>query len=72
RNDEPFDAIQPAASIAGEINTEDAYRAKDSARLIASTHEESEADLELNDILWGALMGHRPEPVGYEDNRRRR
>jgi YVTN family beta-propeller protein len=61
-NDEPFDAILPSAAIAGEINQDDAYRAKDSARLIATTHEESAADLELNDILWGALKAHRPKP----------
>ena len=60
-NDEPFEAIMPAATIAGEINRDDAYRAKDSARLIATTHEDSAADLELNDILWGELM-RRPKP----------
>ena len=61
-NDEPFDAILPSTAIAGEINQVDAYRAKDSARLISSTHEDSAADLELNDILWGSLMRHRPKP----------
>lgn len=61
-NSDPYDAIVPNASIAGEFNEEDAYRAKDSARLIATTHEDSAADLELNDILWGSIMGHKPKP----------
>ncbi|MHB8635363.1 MAG: bifunctional YncE family protein/alkaline phosphatase family protein [Fimbriimonadaceae bacterium] len=61
-NAEPYEAIVPSTAIAGEINRPTAYRAKDSARLIATTHEDSAADLQLNDILWGALMAHKPKP----------
>ncbi len=61
-NDEPFDAVVPKSSVAGEINKASAYRSADSERLIALTHEESAADLQLNDILWGALKAHKPKP----------
>ncbi|MDR3692500.1 MAG: alkaline phosphatase family protein [Fimbriimonas sp.] len=57
KNDEPFDAILPAKKVIDDVNEETAYRAKDSAKLIARTVEESLPDIELNDILWGAIKG---------------
>ncbi len=64
QNDEPFNAILPAKSIIGEINEETAYRAKDSAKLIAKRSENSASDVELNDILWGAIKGAKtPRPA---------
>ena len=56
-NAAPFKAILPAKAIVGEVNRATAYRAKDSARLVARDHEESAADIELNDILWGSIKG---------------
>ena len=61
-NAEPFQAVMPSAAVGGEINSASAYRARDSSRLLSLTHEDSAADLQLNDILWGALMAHRPKP----------
>ena len=56
-NIEPFSAIKPDRAIASEINKSNAYRAADSARLIARFQEESMPDVELNDILWGSIKG---------------
>ncbi len=53
----PFKAILPSKAIVGEVNGESAYRAKDSARLLNRYQEESLADIELNDILWGSIKG---------------
>ncbi len=62
-NSEPYMAILPAKEIVGEINTKNAYRSKDSERLISRFKEETYADIELNDILWGAIKGaHTPKP----------
>lgn len=61
-NIEPYSAVLPAKEIVGEINRRDAYRAKDSAK-IARFDEDSIADIELNDILWGAIKGAKtPRP----------
>jgi len=63
-NDAPFDAILPAKSIIAEVNDENAYRAKDSKKLIARNREDSAPDIELNDILWGAIKGAKtPRPM---------
>ncbi len=63
-NSEPYSAILPAKVIISEINTRTAYRAKDSARLISRTREDSLPDIELNDILWGAIKGaNTPRPA---------
>jgi YVTN family beta-propeller protein len=61
-NAAPFTAILPAREIIGEVNTARAYRAADSARLIARDHEESEADEALNAILWHAIKGRSTPP----------
>jgi YVTN family beta-propeller protein len=63
-NAEPFDAILPAASIF-KANTALSYRAADSARLFHTYREESAADRELADILWGDAKGTgTPVPKG--------
>ena len=56
-NAAPYRAILPAKAIVGEVNGATAYRAKDSARLVARFQEESLPDIELNDILWGSIKG---------------
>ncbi|MDX2064229.1 MAG: alkaline phosphatase family protein [Fimbriimonadaceae bacterium] len=62
-NSEPYEAILPSKEIVGEVNTRTAYRANDSARLISLYQEESLPDIELNDILWGAIKGaNAPRP----------
>jgi YVTN family beta-propeller protein len=62
-NSEPYKAILPAKQIIGEINQRNAYRSKDSERLINLKKEESEPDEELNDILWHAIKGaNTPTP----------
>ena len=64
KNDAPFDAILPAKSIVAEVNEESAYRSRDSAKLIARNREDTIPDIELNDILWGAIKGAKtPRPV---------
>jgi hypothetical protein len=64
KNEEPYDAILPEKKVISEVNEESAYRAKDSAKLIARTREDSAPDIELNDILWGAIKGAKtPRPV---------
>jgi YVTN family beta-propeller protein len=61
-NPEPYTAILPPASVF-KTNTEASYRAQDSARLYHTDHEESEADEELADILWGDAKGaNAPRP----------
>ncbi len=55
-NIEPYVAIRPAQSISTQVSTREAYRSQDSAR-IKRFAEESETDVELNDILWGAIKG---------------
>lgn len=63
KNGEPYTAILPSKEIIGEINKASAYRANDSARLINPLQEESMPDIELNDILWGAIKGaNTPRP----------
>lgn len=63
-NDAPFDAILPSKDIVSQVNHRDAYRSADSKRLIARRHEESLPDMELNDILWGAIKGAKtPRPT---------
>ena len=63
-NAAPFRAILPDEAIIGEVNGASAYRAGDSARLIDPLREESFADIELNDILWGSLKGAKtPRPA---------
>ncbi|MCO5296638.1 MAG: hypothetical protein M9921_07260 [Fimbriimonadaceae bacterium] len=62
-NSEPYEAILPAKEIVGEVNPSNAYRAKDSARMINLYAEESLPDEELNDVLWGAIKGAKtPRP----------
>jgi len=62
-NSEPYQAILPAKEIVGEISSPSAYRAADSARLVNRYEEESAPDMELNDILWGAIKGAKtPRP----------
>ena len=65
-NAEPFNAILQSASIY-EANSPTAYRANDSKRLFHTYREESAADRELADILWGDRKGansKRPRLVG--------
>jgi len=63
-NAEPYRAILPSKEIVAEVNQATAYRAKDSERLISRFSEESLPDIELNDILWGALKGAKsPRPA---------
>ncbi len=62
QNAEPFQAILPARDIIGEVNSAQAYRARDSERLISATREESAPDEELNDILWHSIKGDIPAP----------
>ena len=64
KNEEPYDAILPEKKVISDVNDESAYRAKYSAILIARTREDSAPDIELNDILWGAIKGAKtPRPV---------
>ena len=64
KNSEPYNAILPAKEIIGEVNKRTAYRSKDSDKLIARFKEDSAPDIELNDILWGAVKGaNAPRPV---------
>jgi len=64
RNDEPFNAMLPSKAIVGEVNEESDYRSADSGRLIARYDEDSVSDIELNDILWGAIKGAKtPRPA---------
>lgn len=67
-NAAPYTAILPDREVVAEVNRPTAYRAKDSARLINRFQEESLPDLELNDILWGAMKGSdaaRPQTPGH-------
>jgi hypothetical protein len=62
-NPSPYKAILPSKEIIGEVNTRTAYRVADSERLINPLEEESMPDVELNDILWGAIKGAKtPRP----------
>ena len=56
-NAAPYNAIMPSAEILNKVNGPHAYRAKASERLLPRFHEDSKADVELNDILWGAIKG---------------
>jgi len=56
-NDEPYSAVMPSREIATAVNTPKAYRANDSEKLVSLYHEADYADLQLNDILWHAMMG---------------
>jgi YVTN family beta-propeller protein len=61
-NVEPYTAIKPSRDIVCQINTRDAYRSKESAR-IPRFSEESDIDEELNDILWKSIRGRNvPTP----------
>ena len=57
-NMEPFTAIKPSKDIVCEVNSSDAYRSSDSAR-IPRYSEESEIDEQLNDILWKSIKGRK-------------
>ena len=61
-NDAPYTAILPSKQIIGEVNGRTAYRAKDSERLLNPLAEESEADEELNEILWRSIKGVKSTP----------
>ena len=66
-NQGSYSALMPSESILAEVNTPMSYRAKDSTRLMNRFKEETESDLELNDILWGAIKGKstpRPNTPG--------
>lgn len=56
-NDAPYEAILPSREIVAAVNPPEAYRAADSLAFINPLEEESLADIELNDILWGAIKG---------------
>jgi DNA-binding beta-propeller fold protein YncE len=60
-NIDPFDAIMPAKEIAAEMNGANAYRAADSEKMMNLYEEESLPDIELNDILYGSILGR---PLG--------
>lgn len=61
-NDAPFTAILPDSSVIG-VNDAKSYRAADSMALFNPRREESIPDLELADILWGAMKGaNAPRP----------
>lgn len=67
-NADPYEAIKPSRDIASAVNGVKAYRAKDSTKILDRFAEHTEPDLELNDILWGAIMGpktHRPAVIGF-------
>ncbi|BDI29728.1 hypothetical protein CCAX7_17790 [Capsulimonas corticalis] len=64
-NAEPYRAVLPARSILAAVNTKEAYRAADSARLLNTLREESGPDEELNDILWRSAKGTPPPPRRY-------
>jgi hypothetical protein len=62
-NAEPDTAILRARERIGDINKRNAYRAADSERMLDRYEEESLPDMELNDILWGAIKGPKaPRP----------
>ena len=57
----PYDALQPQQSLA-EVNSKNAYRAKDSDELALDRPDEADAQI-LNAILWHAVKGtHVPMP----------
>jgi hypothetical protein len=57
RNLNVYSAILPQAGVLSEANTPSSYRSQESARILSPLGEETESDLKLNDILWGATMG---------------
>jgi YVTN family beta-propeller protein len=59
RNVEPYNAIAPSEKILSEVNTRRSYRSGDSEKLVSTTHEESGADMVLNEILWRSIKGER-------------
>lgn len=61
-NLKPYVAIVPDKDVATGINQKTAYRASDSETISRYT-EESLVDEDLNDILWGAVMGTRERPT---------
>lgn len=61
-NLKPYVAIVPDKGVATGINQKTAYRASDSETISRYT-EESLVDEDLNDILWGAVMGTRERPT---------
>lgn len=58
-NAAPYAAILPTKSVIGDLNGSHAYRSADSKRMLRRFSEESRADEELNDILWGSIKGAR-------------
>lgn len=69
-NSDPYTAIKPSKDISGAMNTRASYRSADSAR-IGRYNEDSEMDVQLNDILWGAIKGKKlaaPHIVGVADD----
>jgi hypothetical protein len=56
-NPEPYEAILPDKEIVGQVNSAQAYRSRDSDRLFRRFTEESNADMELNEILWRDAKG---------------
>ena len=64
-NAEPYHAILPSTPILAEVNTRNAYRARDSARLLNPLQEASAPDEQLNDILWRSIKGTPPPARHY-------
>lgn len=61
-NAEPYQAQLPAREVIAGLNTRQAYRARDSARMLNVLREESAPDEELNDILWHSIKGRAKPP----------
>lgn len=55
-NMEPFTALLPDKDVVCALNTRASYRSADS-EMLSVYREESRSDEDLNDILWGAVMG---------------
>lgn len=61
-NDAPYTAILPARSVIAELNTPRTFGAAKSAQILNPLVEESEADEELNEILWRSVKGAHSTP----------
>ncbi len=69
-NAKPYEAIKPERSIADQIGSLSAYGAKESEKIMDRFAEHTGPDLELNQILWGDIMGVKVPPppiIGFSE-----
>ena len=55
-NDAPYTSILPSRAIIGEVNTRQAYRASDSAKLDFA-HADRVPDHTMHDLIWHSIKG---------------